>query len=625
MERSAIKGMSQLTLNESDTKKTRPRKRDIGRICVRGYNTDLPHNDVVNALRKHFSSCGEITDVYIFEKIDGLHSFGFIYFLGEGAVDKALQLSGIDVGGWTVIAEPYPYPAVIVQGYDTLLDNADIEKMLFEHFSSYAEVTEIRVHKRSIGAAVVELYGEDAEQKVMDLDGSIMVGRKISVKLYTAPTVYSVHPRRRRNRNYYPEMSLLTLNERDTTKRTTRPRKRDIGRVRVMGYNIDLPQDDVESALRNHFSSCGKITDVCVIVLDDNMLDSFGFIYFLGGQGTVDRVTGRCNLVELTLEDGMSLDPVAIVQGYDTCLGKTDIKRMLFDHFSSCGQIKDIMFQRSSIGVASVYLYGEGAEDKVLDLDGSYMGGCKILVKLIPSSGIYTVHPRSRHLGWPSPILAMSSRPPGMSLLTLNENDAKKNRPKNSYIGRILVKGYNTQLSHDDVESSLRKLFSSCGEITDVYISVLADNTLDSFGFVYFLGEGAVDKALQLSGSDMGGWTVIAEPHPFPEDADCDPVVAVQGYDTSLSKSDIKKVLTTHFSSCGEVTEIRIHKKIGAAAVCVYGECAEEKVQDLDGSYIGEHKITVRLISAREIYSVHPRRRYRCPFPDNKANMTSEE
>ncbi|XP_013610551.1 PREDICTED: nucleolin 2-like [Brassica oleracea var. oleracea] len=211
MERSAIKGMSQLTLNESETKKTRPRKRDIGRIRVRGYNTDLPHDDVVSALRKHFSSCGEITDVYIFEKTDGLHSFGFIYFLGEGAVDKALQLSGIDVGGWTVIAEPYPftehagcYPAVVVQGYDTLLDNADIEKMLFEHFSSCAEVTEIRVHKRSIGAAVVELYGEDAEQKVMDLDESIMVGRKISVTLYTAPTVYSVHPRRRRNRNYYP-------------------------------------------------------------------------------------------------------------------------------------------------------------------------------------------------------------------------------------------------------------------------------------------------------------------------------------------------------------------------------------------------------------------------------------
>ncbi|XP_018442368.1 nucleolin 1-like [Raphanus sativus] len=141
---------------------------------------------------------------------DGLHSFGFIYFLGEGAVDKASQLSGIDVGGWTVIAEPYPLnehagclPAVIVQGYDTLLDKADIEKMLFEHFSSCGEVTRINVHE-SIGAAVVDLYGEDAEEKVMYLDGSNMVGRKISVKLYTVPTVYSVHPRPRRNRTYYP-------------------------------------------------------------------------------------------------------------------------------------------------------------------------------------------------------------------------------------------------------------------------------------------------------------------------------------------------------------------------------------------------------------------------------------
>ncbi|XP_013611654.1 PREDICTED: uncharacterized protein LOC106318291 isoform X3 [Brassica oleracea var. oleracea] len=173
----------------------------------------------------------------------------------------------------------------------------------------------------------------------------------------------------------------------------------------------------------------------------------------------------------------------------------------------------------------------------------------------------------------------------GMSLLTLNESETKKTRPKNSYIGRILVKGYNTQLSHDDVESSLRKLFSSCGEITDVYIGVLANNTLRSFGFVYFRGEGAVDKALQLSGRDMGGWNVIADPHPFPKDADC----------------------------------------IGAAAVYVYGECAEEKVLGLDGSYIGEHQIIVKLVSARRIYTVHPRRRHRCPFPVKKAKMTSEE
>ncbi|KAF8096502.1 hypothetical protein N665_0307s0031 [Sinapis alba] len=202
----------------------------------------------------------------------------------------------------------------------------------------------------------------------------------------------------------------------------------------------------------------------------------------------------------------------------------------------------------------------------------------------------------------------------GMSLLTLNECDAKKPRPKNSYIGRILVKGYNTQFSHDDVESTLRRHFSSCGEITDVYIRILADNTLNSFGFVYFLGEGAVDKALQLSGRDVGGWNVIAEPYPFPENADCRPVVIVQGYDNSLSKTDIEKVLTTHFSSCGKVTEIMVHKRSGAASVSVYGECAEEKVLDLDGSYIGEDKILVKLFNARKIYSVHRRPRRARPY-----------
>ncbi|KAG2262945.1 hypothetical protein Bca52824_070024 [Brassica carinata] len=234
MERSAIKGMSLLTLNESETKKTRPRKRDIGRIRVRGYNTDLHHDDVVNALRKHFSSCGEITDVCVHVLDDNIlnrfvstsssnstqvlynannfgfvlfHSCGLIYFLGgQGTViDKALQLSGIDVGGWTVMAEPYPfweragwYPVAVVQGYDTLLDNADIEKMLFEHFSSCGEVTEIRIHKRSIGAAVVELYGEGAEDRVLDLDGSYMGGCKILVKLIIpSKGIHTVHPRRR--------------------------------------------------------------------------------------------------------------------------------------------------------------------------------------------------------------------------------------------------------------------------------------------------------------------------------------------------------------------------------------------------------------------------------------------
>ncbi|KAF2576329.1 hypothetical protein F2Q70_00006534, partial [Brassica cretica] len=425
----------------------------------------------------------------------------------------------------------------------------------------------------------------------------------------------------------------------------------DIGRIRVMGYSTELPGDDVESSLRKHFSSCGEITDVCVLVLDNNILNSFGFIYFLGGQGTVDKAmqlsgtdVGGWNVIvepypfgedadcfiypnigfllfhsfgfiyflggQGTVDKAMQLsgtdvggwnvivepypfgedadwDPIAIVQGYDTCLGKTDIKRMLFDHFSSCGQIKDIKFHKSSIGVASVSLYGEGAEDKVIGAAVVELYGEDAEQKVMDLDGSIM----------------------GMSQLTLNESETKKTRPRKRDIGRIRVRGYNTDLPHDDVVSALRKHFSSCGEITDVYIFEKTDG-LHSFGFIYFLGEGAVDKALQLSGIDVGGWTVIAEPYPFTEHAGCYPAVVVQGYDTLLDNADIEKMLFEHFSSCAEVTEIRVHKRsIGAAVVELYGEDAEQKVMDLDGSIMVGRKISVTLYTAPTVYSVHPRRR----------------
>ncbi|CAF1789308.1 unnamed protein product, partial [Brassica oleracea var. botrytis] len=439
----------------------------------------------------------------------------------------------------------------------------------------------------------------------------------------------------------------------------------DIGRIRVMGYSTELPGDDVESSLRKHFSSCGEITDVCVLVLDNNILNSFGFIYFLGGQGTVDKAmqlsgtdVGGWNVIvePYPFGEDADWDPIAIVQGYDTCLGKTDIKRMLFDHFSSCGQIKDIKFHKSSIGVASVSLYGEGAEDKVshwlilfgrdLQLEDLQITNWKTCLDLGLSQAfnvifsqkhkqefwgfgkqlvfnscaeVTEIRVHKRSIGAAvvelygedaeQKVMDLDGSIMGMSQLTLNESETKKTRPRKRDIGRIRVRGYNTDLPHDDVVSALRKHFSSCGEITDVYIFEKTDG-LHSFGFIYFLGEGAVDKALQLSGIDVGGWTVIAEPYPFTEHAGCYPAVVVQGYDTLLDNADIEKMLFEHFSSCAEVTEIRVHKRsIGAAVVELYGEDAEQKVMDLDGSIMVGCKISVTLYTAPTVYSVHPRRR----------------
>lgn len=55
---------------------------------------------IKTALSKHFRSCGEVTDISI------RRSSAFIYIMGEGAGDKATELSGSDMGGgWKVVAK----------------------------------------------------------------------------------------------------------------------------------------------------------------------------------------------------------------------------------------------------------------------------------------------------------------------------------------------------------------------------------------------------------------------------------------------------------------------------------------------------------------------------------------
>ncbi|KAG7624553.1 RNA-binding domain superfamily [Arabidopsis thaliana x Arabidopsis arenosa] len=99
--------------------------------------------------------------------------------------------------------------------------------------------------------------------------------------------------------------------------------------------------------------------------------------------------------------------------------------------------------------------------------------------------------------------------------------EVKRSRKiRDSDIERISVTGYDIELPREHVESELKKLFSSCGEITDVHIPETRNSSLWSHAFIYFVGEGTADKALQLNGSDMGGWAVDAEADPFPKEED---------------------------------------------------------------------------------------------------------
>ncbi|EOA22456.1 hypothetical protein CARUB_v10003104mg, partial [Capsella rubella] len=114
-------------------------------------------------------------------------------------------------------------------------------------------------------------------------------------------------------------------------------------------------------------------------------------------------------------------------------------------------------------------------------------------------------------------------------------------------------------------------------------------------------GEDVEEKALQLSGTDVGGWTVIVKPAPLQKELR-DPQqtrkatkphrVRVTGYDTSLPEIDIQMALCNHFSSCGEVTQVLVLPS-GSASVFFQGEKYLVKALKLTGSNMGGMNLVV--------------------------------
>ncbi|WZZ54779.1 uncharacterized protein LOC111205465 [Brassica napus] len=135
--------------------------------------------------------------------------------------------------------------------------------------------------------------------------------------------------------------------------------------------------------------------------------------------------------------------------------------------------------------------------------------------------------------------------------------------------------------------------------------------------FVILLGYDAKEKALQLNGSDMGGWNALVKFAPEEEDEEYQVEseykdfvinellndkrfrfgIAVLGYDPSLPEDEVKSILTEHFSSCGVITHVY---------VCTLDECTniyfskkegEASAMDLNGSKVGGFKITTMLLA----------------------------
>uniref|UniRef100_A0A1J3K9K0 DEAD-box ATP-dependent RNA helicase 46 n=1 Tax=Noccaea caerulescens TaxID=107243 RepID=A0A1J3K9K0_NOCCA len=176
---------------------------------------------------------------------------------------------------------------------------------------------------------------------------------------------------------------------------------------------------------------------------------------------------------------------------------------------------------------------------------------------------------------------------PGLELIDIPETH--DDLQKSSIVSRIYVEGYDTWLSGYELAISMKKHFASCGEVIHVHIPGYCESSsiisgLSRFALIYLRGEGADDKALELSGRRLeliggsysrGGNKLVVKPYPFraknpdpelarvlartrKEDKMRSHTMLVDGYDISRPVDYLKRMLFKHFSQCGKVSYVQV-------------------------------------------------------------------
>ncbi|CAH8371451.1 unnamed protein product [Eruca vesicaria subsp. sativa] len=181
----------------------------------------------------------------------------------------------------------------------------------------------------------------------------------------------------------------------------------------------------------------------------------------------------------------------------------------------------------------------------------------------------------------------------------------------------ISVEGYNTCLHEDDIKKELINHFNSCCEVGTVIVRKDPDNSPNLYrrAYVILLGDGAEEKAMQLNGTDIGGWKALVKVEPDQEDEESsryrsslfdevlnDPKfwfgVSVRGYDTSLPVDKVESDLKEHFSNCGEITHVFVNTHEEQTNIYFARQQEEARALFLDGTEVGGFELDVRRVAS---------------------------
>ncbi|KAL0732666.1 hypothetical protein Bca4012_008875 [Brassica carinata] len=201
MDESLIKGVEGLELNGSDAAIRKSFR--ISRMSVEGYDTSSSRDEVEEALRKHFAS-REIKLIHasapeVDERRTILCRYALIY-LNEEDEEKALKFDGSDMRGRILRVAAYPFDSnhlehffaptkaqdkylqrtLFVTGFDTSLTKDDTKVMVRRVFPGSGCLV------LSEGRVFVNLRGQDAIDKALQLSGDSVGGFKIVVNAISA-------------------------------------------------------------------------------------------------------------------------------------------------------------------------------------------------------------------------------------------------------------------------------------------------------------------------------------------------------------------------------------------------------------------------------------------------------
>ncbi|KAF7808215.1 nucleolin 1 isoform X1 [Senna tora] len=237
----------------------------------------------------------------------------------------------------------------------------DLEN-LFEDCGEIVKLNLATEHDgRFRGFGHVEFATEEAAQKALKLNGSVLCRRSIRIEKAREKGAYSPNTRNESLKGFYTSFgdeckSSATLKEQNTTSKT----------LYVGNLSFSVEKTDLEIL----FKDCGEIVDIRLATDREGRFKGFGHVEFATEEAAQNGLkfdgyellrrsirldlapektaysSNRSNSNDSSQTVGGIHSQTIFVKGFDTSLGEDKIKTSLKEHFSSCGMISGISIAR---------------------------------------------------------------------------------------------------------------------------------------------------------------------------------------------------------------------------------------------------------------------------------------